>query len=200
MTAAAQSAATLGGWLGRDLGITVFAAALLTGLYSWHAAYPGWISYGVCATIGFIAAYVVCYITHEWGHLLGARASGASMPLAPYRGVPIGYFDITRHTRRQFLFLSWGGVAGYLLITALCLTLYFALPAGPVTAGLAVGGLAFVFQSLSVDLPQIFKVIGGADPYETNKSGASAGVILRRTWQSWLVLAALLVSRGLLTG
>ncbi len=200
MTAAAQSSATLGGWLSRDLGIAGIAGALLFALDGWHAAYPGWLSYGVCATSGFIAAYVVCYITHEWGHLLGARASGAHMPLAPYRGVPIGYFDITRHSRRQFLFLSWGGVTGYLLIMALCVVLYATLPAGPITAGLAVGGLAFVFQSLSVDLPQIFKVIGGADPYETNKSGASAAVILRRTWQSWLVLAALLAGRGFLTG
>ena len=116
------------------------------------------------------------------------------MPLAPYRGVPIGYFDVTRHTQAQFLALSWGGVLGYLIIAGTSVALYFGLGAHPVTAGLAVGGLAFVFQSLSVDLPQIFKVVKGADPLETNKAGASAAVILKRTWQSWLVLAVLLVA------
>ncbi len=200
MTEISRTSATLSGWLGRDVGIAAVAVLLLVGLDGWYAASPGWITYGLGAVFGFVAAYVVCYICHEWGHLIGARMSGADMPLAPYRGVAIGYFDITRHSRRQFLFLSWGGVGGYLLVAAFCLTLYFSLPAGPVSAGLAVGGLAFVFQSLSVDLPQIFKVIGGADPLETNKNGASAGVILQRTWQSWLVLAALLVARGLLTG
>ncbi len=188
------TAPTLTGWVFRDFSILAVFSLLLAVLGSWHAASPGWLSYALGAGVGFVAAYVVCYVSHEWGHLIGARSSGADMPLAPYRGVPIGYFDVTRHTQTQFLALSWGGVIGYLVIAGISVALYFGLGARPVTAGLAVGGLAFIFQSLSVDLPQIFKVLKGADPLETNKTGASAAVILKRTWQSWLVLAVLLVA------
>ena len=53
-------------------------------------------------------------------------------------------------------------------------------------------------QSLAVDLPQIFKVLAGDDPLTTNARGASGAVILRRTAQTWLPLAALLMAWNVL--
>ena len=153
--------------------------------------------YAAGAALGFIGAYMLCYIYHEWGHLIGARITGSDMPLNGYKGALIGRFDIKNHTVRQFLALSWGGVIAYGMTALITVLLYGLTEHSWVGAGLAVGGLAFVSQSLSVDLPQIWKVMHGADAAETNASGASAQVILRRTWQSWLALTAALIAWNL---
>jgi hypothetical protein len=167
--------------------------AMLLGLAAWHGA-DGSLAAGIVApALGFVAAYVLCYVYHEWGHLIGARLTGAAMPLAPYAGALIGYFDIQAHGRRQFLWLSWGGVIAYLAVMTVALSVYLHGGLGPAGAGFAVGGLAFVVQSLAVDLPQIVRVTRGDDMARTSAEGANARIILRRTWQSWLVLAGVLI-------
>jgi len=189
---------TLLGWFIRDASITVIAAGLLWGMAMWHAAAGSWLSALVCAPIAFILAYALCYIYHEWGHLLGALGSGGSMRTSPYKGILIGTFNIADHTTRQFLALSWGGVLGYLSVASIAVTLYFTQSLGLVGAAFAIGGLAFVVQSLSVDLPQIVKVSMGAEPQATNAAGASGQVILRRTWQSWTLLTLVLLAWNML--
>jgi len=159
----------------------------------WHADSTSWASTLVCAPVAFILAYALCYIYHEWGHLIGAVLFGGKMRINAYKGILIGSFSIADHTTRQFLALSWGGVLAYLTVTTLAVLVYFSSHLGLVGAAFAIGGLAFVVQSLSVDLPQIAKVSQGADPATTNATGASGAVILRRTWQSWAVLTLLLV-------
>ena len=153
---------------------------------------PGILAVG-SAIAGFILAYVNCYIIHEWGHLFGARVTGGHMPLLPYRNVLIGSFDLNTHNRRQFLALSWGGVLGYLFVFALCLVIWRSAVFGWFGAGLALGAAAFVVQSLAVDLPQIWRVTRGADIVQTSATGATSEVILRRTWQTWLPLAAAVI-------
>ena len=113
---------TLLGWVARDALITIVAALLVAGLHAWHSTSPSWLSLVVVPSLAFIAAYAACYAYHEWGHLLGARLSGGHMPLAPYAGALIGYFDIKQHDRRQFLYLSWGGVTGYLTVLAVAIS------------------------------------------------------------------------------
>ena len=148
--------------------------------------------------VGFVVAYVLCYATHEWGHLIGARLTGARMPLNRYSSPLIGLFNPACHTRRQFLALSWGGVAGYTLVACASVGVWASADLGLAGVGLAVGGLAFLTQSLAVDLPQIWKVSAGADATETNRDGTAPALILRRTWQCWTLLAiALLVANGL---
>ena len=166
---------------------------MLLGLAAWHGAGASLAAAVVAPALGFVAAYVLCYVYHEWGHLIGARLAGAAMSLAPYAGALIGYFDIKAHSRRQFLWLSWGGVIAYLGVMVVGLALYAYGGLGPAGAGFAVGGLAFVVQSLAVDLPQIVKVVRGEDMAKTSAEGANARVILRRTWQSWSVLAGALI-------
>lgn len=143
------------------------------------------------AILGFVLAYIVIYTIHEWGHLLGARVTNSQMPLAPYRGALIGYFDPSAHSKNQFLALSWGGVIGYLIASTAMILSYFNAPSW-FNAGAATAGLAFTVQSLAVDLPQILKVHGGADPTETNQAGTQPQLILKRTWQTWVPLGALL--------
>jgi hypothetical protein len=143
--------------------------------------------------LGFIGAYVLCYIYHEWGHLIGATARGAHMPLSSYRGALIGLFDVRKHTREQFLWLSWGGVIAYGLVALAAVAIHFSGELGAAGAGFAIGGLAFLVQSLSVDGPQIWRVHRSADPATTNAAGTRPALILKRTWQSWSVLAVCLV-------
>lgn len=173
-------------------------AAALWGLSLWQGRAPSMVSTVLVPSLAFIAAYALCYVYHEWGHLLGARFAGACMPLLPYAGALLGSFDLEAHSRRQFLWLSWGGVAGYVLTLVLALALYSAGTLGLAGAGFAVGALAFNVQSLSVDVPQILRVQGGADIVQTTAEGGNARTILRRTWQSWSALALVLVTWNLL--
>ncbi|MBH80139.1 MAG: hypothetical protein CMQ49_06490 [Gammaproteobacteria bacterium] len=177
------------GWIVRDLVITCIVTTLLWTIHAWHSGSGVWIAALASCLLGFLGGYVLCYVYHEWGHLIGARLAGGQMPLAPYAGPIIGLFDLNRHSRRQFLFLSWGGVLAYVSIMVITLVTHFAGLWGLAGAAFAVGGLAFVAQSLSVDLPQIVKVMRGANIQATSAAGANAQVILRRTWQSWIPLA-----------
>ncbi len=172
------------GWLVRDLLIFAVLASLLNAAGQWLPAALNHI-------VVFVIAYVLCYITHEWGHWVGGRMRAADQPFLAYKQPLMTRFDIAAHTSRQFLSMSWGGVLGYLLAGLSMLVLYFANLA---PGGLAVGALAFMSQSLAVDLPQIVAVSRGADPLQTNQSGAATSVILRRTWQTWLPLSALLIA------
>lgn len=200
MAEAAPQAArpSLAGWIVRDAALTALVAALLWGLSLWVEQAPSMASKVFAPSLAFVAAYALCYVYHEWGHLIGAKLTGAHMPLAPYAGVLIGSFDIRAHSRRQFLALSWGGVAGYGQTLAVALAVYSSGVLGLAGAGFVVGALAFNVQSLSVDLPQIVRVQRGADIAQTVAAGASAQTILRRTWQSWSLLALALVAWNLL--
>lgn len=189
---------SLAGWGLRDIAIATVSAVTVLGLAQWQAATSSTVSQVAGGVIGFIIGYVLCYIVHEWGHLIGARVTGAAMPLARYASPLIGHFDITSHSRRQFLALSWGGVSGYMLTGTILVAAYFSDYQGTVSGGLAVAGLAFNAQSLSVDLPQITRVHrlrqSGAEIVETNQAGASGKTILKRTGQSWLLLSLALAA------
>lgn len=177
----------------RDALIISVLALILYGLHAWHLQTGGWLSGSLVAVGGFVTAYVTCYILHEWGHWAGARLAGANVGIGSYNQPLLARFDPAAHSRGQFLALSWGGVAGYATVATLCVAIWLVLREHLATAALAVGGLAFLVQSLAVDLPQIVKVTNGADALETNRLGASGEIILRRTWQSWSLLAAALI-------
>ncbi len=184
---------TLAGWLIRDVAIAALFGVLLAACYSWYAAAPFWLSAGVGGVLAFVAAYAGCYLIHEWGHYLGARLAGAKLPLGGYQGVLLGLFDTERHSRAQFQSMSLGGVLAYVATALLFVLVYLGAASAPVYIGLALGGVAFVAQSWSVDLPIIWRVYRGAEVTPTAREGAAPQVILRRTWQSWSVLAVLLL-------
>ena len=186
-------ATSVAGWLLRDSCIAGGLFLLLWVAQQWYQASAAILAAMVGAFGGFITAYVICYILHEWGHLIGARLTASHMPLNNYTNPGIGRFDPTAHSTRQFLALSWGGVAGYCLASIGFAALYFSQSLDWVAAGLIVGGFAFVTQSLAVDLPQIWKVMQGGDPLQINQQGATAEIILRRTWQTWIPLVLVLV-------
>ena len=179
---------SLAGWLLRDVGITLGAGLVAYGLFALWSAMPNRATGSACGLAGFVTAYVVCYMVHEWGHLAGARLAGANMPLNQYNTPAIGHFDIRQHDRGQFLWLSWGGVAGYCSAAVVIAALYLLTSLPWLGGGLALGAAAFVLQSLAVDLPQIFRIHRGDDIAATHAAGAAAPVILRRTWQMWVPL------------
>lgn len=154
--------------------------------------YPAWYVVAPICLFGFVACYVLCYVVHEWGHYLGARLTGIKMPLSPYTSAFLGQFHIQDYDKRQYLWLSWGGDIGHVLVTMLACLIYLWSP-GMATGAFAVGGLAFTVQSLAVDQPIIWRVTYGADIESTTAEGASPQVILKRTWQTWIPLALLLV-------
>ncbi|MEM9621112.1 MAG: hypothetical protein AAF993_05650 [Pseudomonadota bacterium] len=178
----------LGQWLVRDVLIIAGLLALWHYCNLWYVGATGIVA-GLAAlltaVLGFISAYVSCYIVHEWGHYAGARLAGAVIPIGTPRGIALGLFNPYDHSVRQFQSMSWGGVVGYTLTAIICVSLY-----QPTLAyqALAVGGIAFVMQSWSVDLPIILRIQRGAPVLPTASDGASAAVIGRRTLQSWSVL------------
>ena len=143
------------------------------------------------AIISFIACYLLCYVVHEWGHYLGARLSGITMPLLPYKGFLLGQFQIEQYSRRQYLWLSWGGDLGHVFVTLIATWMFLFSP-GLVTGAFCLGGVGFTVQALAVDQPIIWKVTAGADIKETAAAGTHPTVILRRTWQTWLGTAGVI--------
>ena len=83
-------------------------------------------------------------------------------------------------------------MCGY-LSAAILLTLQLVFD-GPALAqqAVAIGAIAFVVQSLAVDLPIIHKVRRGAPVVETATAGATPQIILKRTAMTWLPLALIL--------
>jgi len=192
-----RASPTLLGWVVRDAAIGLSIVLLLWLADGLHQQFPVWWTALPIAVLCFIACYALCYIVHEWGHYLGARFSGIKMPLAPYKGILLGQFQIDDYTVKQYLWLSWGGDLGHVIVTICALMLYLIQP-GWVSGAFLVGGLAFSVQALAVDQPIIWKVTAGADIVETATIGTAPKMILKRTWQTWLPLAGLLLGWHLL--
>ncbi|MBM4382645.1 MAG: hypothetical protein FJ091_04675 [Deltaproteobacteria bacterium] len=188
---------SLGAWIARDVLLLAAFVALWSLLRSWHAASASWPSAIVLGVASFVFAYAACYVAHEWGHELGARALGASPPRGSARGVVMPLFDPRTHTRAQFFGLAFGGQLGYVAMALLLLAL-LQPELGLRVAALA--GVAFVVQSLYVDSAALIPALRGVAPAEALKN-VTPQLILRRTGIAWSLLAAVLVgvhfTRGL---
>lgn len=124
----------------RDLGIVAGVAAL------WRLLAP--LSDGGSPLADFVgvplglSVALACYLGHEWGHLLGALASGSRVA-APrsLAAVQIFSFDSKANGRGQFLAMSFSGFA----MTGVALLLvYGVLPDGLLASRVARGGVLFL--------------------------------------------------------
>ena len=110
----------------------------------------------------FLTGLVLSHIIHEWCHFFGAIAGRATITLKP-RVHPLFFdFDFAANARAQFLFLSFGGLFGNVLL--LWLVAHGDGPQSLVMTGLlaaVAGQLVFV---LILELPVSIGVLGGADP------------------------------------
>ena len=171
----------------RDLMIAALFVMACAGLDSWYAANGSLISL-VAGWVGsFVLGFLIIYLSHEWGHYLGARLAGADIPLGSGKGILLGLFDPEKHSRRQFMWMALGGEVGYFIPAPLFILLFWDHPP---LQGLALAGAAFIVQALYVDVPVLAKINRGADIQATLDDGTAGPVILRKTAISWGLLAA----------
>jgi len=93
--------------------LTLFGAA-----HTW-AVSSGWsIALGTGVAAAFIAGMVLSSIFHEWGHYAGAALSGSTIKIADQ---PSDYyfflgFNPKKNSKRQALWMTWGGLSGSWLL------------------------------------------------------------------------------------
>src|SRR5262249_19730171 len=108
-----------------------------------------------------MAAAVSGYLAHEWGHLIGARASGGGVHF-PKSVVStfLFFFDTRNSDRHQFLRMSVGGFVASAIVTPLLIAI---LPAGAISTYVAwVLIVAGLVATAWLELPLYFKVRSGA--------------------------------------
>jgi hypothetical protein len=129
-------------------GAIAAAAALAWWLAAPLSADPGALGdlSGVLVGLAFGAG---AYLLHEWGHLLGALASGSAVrPAASLLSPFVFAFDSRRSSRRQFLIMSFAGFAG----TAAALWFAYALLPGDLLASRVARGTVLFLALLGVVL------------------------------------------------
>jgi hypothetical protein len=181
---------TLAAWVARDALLLALFWWTWQHLRRWNLEADSTASAAILGVAAFLFAYAACYVAHEWGHELGARALGADPPRGSIRGVVMPLFDPRRHTRVQFLGLALGGQLAY-IGTAALIVAGFQPELGSRAA--ALGGIAFVVQSLYVDSATLIPVLRGAEILAASRAGTRPELILRRTGTAWSALAAVLL-------
>jgi hypothetical protein len=153
---------------------TVFIVLLLS-LYWLQASETGagGLTRYAGATWGFLTGMALSHLIHEWGHYLGARASGATTTLK--QGVHPLFFDyvFAANSPRQFLVMSMGGLLGNLLLLAAMIAL--ARPDALVlksALAAVVGQLIFV---IVLELPVSLAAVAGEAPYAALERHFSQG-------------------------
>lgn len=117
-----------------------------------------WLDAGVFA--GVLTA--VCgFLAHEYGHLWASLWSGAHVTFPPSAASTLLFhFDSARNTRRQFLWMSFGGyVASAIAVTAIVLLAPMGAWSGRVALGLAGVGM---IVTLVLEVPITVRVWRGA--------------------------------------
>jgi hypothetical protein len=180
---------SLAAWIARDGLVLVLLFVAWRALSEWHAASGSGASAAALGVAGFVFAYAACYVAHEWGHDLGARLLGAAPARGSIAGVVMPLFDPRAHTRAQFLGLAYGGQIGYIAMAA---AIVAAFEPDLAHRAAALGAIAFVVQSLSVDQAALGLVWRGVDPARALREGVTPARLLQRTGIAWGLLALVL--------
>ncbi len=144
--------------------------ALLAGFW-WltaeHSAGEGPLSdfVGLLAGLGL---GVSVYLLHEWGHLLGALATGSVVHAPESLGSRFLFsFDSKANSRRQFLTMS---LTGFAVTGAALVAAYTVLPDGQLATRVARGAVLFLtFLLVFIELPLFLWALlrGSLPPVET---------------------------------
>jgi hypothetical protein len=100
----------------------VVGALTLWGAAATWAQETGWAIAQLAAVANaLVAGTVIPSVVHEWGHFLGARASGAASPVfeEPRRHFFLFDFPMDQNDTRQFTWMSWGGIVAPWLVVLL---------------------------------------------------------------------------------
>jgi len=95
------------------------------------------------------------FLLHEWGHLLGAMASGSAFRLPDrLRSIHLFSFDSRRNSRGQFLVMSFSGF----LVTGVAVWFgYVALPDSLLASRVARGAIVFLTSlTVLIEFPLVF--------------------------------------------
>jgi hypothetical protein len=142
--------------------VALLFACSLALAYAWEQTTGKHYVSVMAAVWGVLCGLGLSHIIHEWCHYAGARLSRSVHTLKPQTHPLFFDFDLEANSSRQFLCLSFGGLAGNLLLLALLL--YFPNTGSIVMSallGAVVGQFVFV---LILELPVSVEVIAGKAP------------------------------------
>ncbi len=146
-------------------GVAALAAITLWGAAdNWAVGSDWFLARAVAIVNAVVAATVLAAIVHEWGHFAGARLSGAVTEVfeKPARYYFIFNFPFDRNDRRQFLRMSWGGIAApWLLVLA---TLWLVPIDNPSRAMLLAVLVARAAQAAIFEVPVALRTTNGGEP------------------------------------
>ena len=129
----------------------IVAAAIL--LWLWLAPLSANSQFGdAIGLLAGLALTLVAYVLHEWGHALGAMASGSTLhPPHTLKHISLFSFDTGVNTRAQFAAMSVGGFVVSAFAVAFA---YGWLPQEPFAARVARGGITILAAiTLFIEVP-----------------------------------------------
>lgn len=150
----------------RDLGIVLGAS--LAWRYGAHLTAGSGPLADVLGVLLGLSLGACAFVSHEWGHFLGALAGGSVV--YPPRGIGSVYlfsFDSKRNSRRQFLIMSFSGF----VVTGVAVWVTQALLADGLLATRVARGAILFLASLTVlfEIPLVLwaVLVGSLPPVET---------------------------------
>jgi hypothetical protein len=147
--------------------VQVAAAITLWGAADAWASASGWgIAHAAAIANAVIAAHIIASTLHEWGHFSGARLAGAFTPVMekPARYFFMFSFPFEQNDRRQFLWMSWGGIVVPWLLVLLTALL---IPIDNASRAMLLA--AFVMRAVQIsgfELPVVMRTQAGGEPRE----------------------------------
>ncbi len=143
--------------------------AMMTGLLwhqtnQWSSSNPSSLSYALIIFLSLVSGIVLSHLLHEWGHFIGAVLSRSRYTLKSKISPLFFDFDYVKNTPRQYLWLSFGGLAGNIfLITTTLLSFSLHTLGQPFLLASIIGQFAYV---LVLELPVSIGILAGKNPLE----------------------------------
>jgi hypothetical protein len=163
--------------------VMVTGAITLWGAADAWAVASGWLLAGLVATANaIVAAIVVTGVVHEWAHYAGARLAGAETRVfeKPLRYFFVFDFPFDKNDRRQFLWMSWGGIlAPWLLVLLAALAVPIDNPSRAMLLA------AFVAQAVQIgvfEAPVALATAQGGEPRAELIRRLKAGGLKKGRW------------------
>lgn len=151
--------------LTRDAIIVIAALTLWAASDAWFQVTGLWAAELLSAADGIVVGYIVAAITHEWGHYLGARASGAHTTRTLPKNLTNLFrfsFDFDNNSSAQFHSKSFSGWIGH---WAMLLLIFIILPMDTLGRAALVSALfGFAIFATVVETGVLRKTFRGAKP------------------------------------